>query len=136
MSAPTNIVDPSRPDWYSGRDQNWETYPAEFINLEKVWKSGVKHLKWIAKGAAIAIVGGIAGFLILIFLPFNILTGILAAAMFALSGIGWGQSTIYKEVYDHVFCEAACLQWASWNHFGGVDPSSGHAKIQEAKAKM
>ena len=103
------------------QNQLWDTYPAQYKKFEDYWDGAKKSWSRMIKGIIVTVAGLLAALLILIFLPFNLFTGLLAAFFVAVAGIGLGQYTIANMIYVHNDRDTSILMWAGWSDMGGFD---------------
>jgi len=101
-------------------DQLWDTFPSQYEKFDAYWEDAKKRWTRIFKGLAVVIFGTAAGLMTLIFLPFNFITGFLAAFFIAIAGIGWGQLKLNHMLYK-ADLKTSILLWAGWADMGGWD---------------
>jgi hypothetical protein len=100
------------------QNQLWDTYPSHYEKFNDYWKTAKTRWRRILKGLAVVIFGITAGLMILIFLPFNLVTGLLAALFMGIAGIGWGQVKLNHMLYK-ADLKTSILLWAGWKDMGG-----------------
>jgi len=106
---------------YEGKNQLWDTFPGRYMHFGELWDAGKKKWVRMIKGGIIAIAGCLSAVSILILLPFNLFTGILAAIFIAIAGMGYGQVTINWMLLTKVDATGSGLIWSNWKEMGGVD---------------